>query len=477
MPTPSGHRTGSSKLWLVASLLLVVGAAAGVTLWWFLPLFNDSPQQKNEGKPSANVEVNFVKMSEQARANLGLTSAEVQPQTYWRTLQTTGVIVDRPGLTDRGITSPVDCVIAKVHAYEGDIVKPGDKLFSLRLASEYLQKAQSDYFKAISEIRILNKEVDRINKLTDSGVIPEKRIIELQQNISRQRIEADARRQELLARGFNDEQIQKIDSGEFIKTIDIYAPSLSDNQPKPPKSKQVSFVRNLENDVANLDTFLELQDLKVELGQQVKAGQLLVVLANHHFLYIKGHAFKKEASSIARAAEKNWPVAVEFLEDTKSEWAPLEQQLRIRHLSNSIDADSRTFDYFVPLTNQSRTYQKEGQEFVVWRFRPGQQVRIQVPVEKMQDVIVLPNDAVIYDGPNAYVFQQNGDFFHRIGVHVQYRDRLKTVIANDGVVLPGFFLAQNSAASLNRVLKVQSASGQAAANFHVHADGTVHANH
>ncbi|MEM9410524.1 MAG: MchE protein [Planctomycetota bacterium] len=470
------RKNGSTRTWsAIVLILLAVGTAGGY--FWFQSAGRNPINSSKNRQATANIEIDFVKMSDQARANLGLVSQEVQPQTYWRTLQTTGVIVDRPGLTDRGITSPVDCVISDIHAYEGDIVKPGDKLFSLRLASEYLQKAQSDYFKAISEIRILQKEIDRINNLADSGVIPEKRIIELNQNISRQQIEANARRQELLARGFNDDQLKQIDSGSFIKTIDIFAPSLSSHQTSKPKTRQVSYLPARQLEIPNQETFLELQNLKVELGQQVNAGRLLVVLANHHFLYIKGHAFRKEASSVARAAEKNWNVEVEFLEDAKSDWPDLEQTLQIRHLSNSIDAASRTFDYFIPLTNQSRTYQKEEQDFVVWRFRPGQQVRLHVPVEKMENVIVLPNEAVVYDGPNAYVFQQNGDFFYRIGVHVLNRDRLRTVIANDGVVLPGFFLAQNSAASLNRVLKVQSASGQSAANFHVHADGSVHANH
>jgi cobalt-zinc-cadmium efflux system membrane fusion protein len=40
----------------------------------------------------------------------------------------------------------------------------------------------------------------------------------------------------------------------------------------------------------------------------------------------------------------------------------------------------------------------------------------------------------------------------------------------------GAYIVQGSAASLNRVLKAQSSSGQQA-DVHVHADGTVHAAH
>ena len=94
----------------------------------------------------------------------------------------------------------------------------------------------------------------------------------------------------------------------------------------------------------------------------------------------------------------------------------------------------------------------------------------------MTDVIVLPSAGIVREGPEAYVFQQNGDLFNRLSVQILHEDRLNTVIANDGTITPGLYLAQGAAASLNRVLKAQAASGMRA-DVHVHADGTVHAAH
>ena len=91
-------------------------------------------------------------------------------------------------------------------------------------------------------------------------------------------------------------------------------------------------------------------------------------------------------------------------------------------------------------------------------------------------MLVLPSAAIVREGPEAYVFQQNGDLFNRIPVQVLHEDRLNIVVANDGSVTPGLYLAQSAAASLNRVLKAQAASGMRA-DVHVHADGTVHASH
>ena len=200
------------------------------------------------------------------------------------------------------------------------------------------------------------------------------------------------------------------------------------------------------------------------------------MLSNHHSLYLEGHAFKREAPYLEQAAQSNWPIQVEFAEDDSLHWPSLDQTFQIRHLANAIDVTSRTFDFFIPLTNQSRGYEKDGQTFLVWRFRPGQRVRLHVPVEELKDVIVLPSDAVVREGPEAYVFRQNGDLFNRIAVHILHEDRLNVVLANDRSLTPGVYLAQSSAASLNRVLKAQAASG-VRADVHVHADGTVHAAH
>ena len=61
-------------------------------------------------------------------------------------------------------------------------------------------------------------------------------------------------------------------------------------------------------------------------------------------------------------------------------------------------------------------------------------------------------------------------------MHVLHEDSTSVVLANDTGLRKGSYIAQNSAASLNRVLKAQLASGQPT-NIHVHADGTTHAAH
>ena len=461
----------------LGAIIFVAGLAAILILlrsYWSAWLSPGATAQKNDAAPVVPIqEAKTLKMTEQARNNLGLVSKAAKPQVYWRSIEVPGEIVDRPGFSDRGVTSPAVGVVTEVHAFPGDTVKPGDKLFTLRLFSEYLQNTQSELFRATREIQLITEQHTRLAEFVKSGGVPEVRLIDLDNQLRRQKTLIQSYQQDLLTRGLNPEQIKSVADGTFVSTIDIVAPPAIDHSKKGGDIQPVAFQSlgiNVEGPA------FEVQELNVELGQQVQAGQLLSTLANHQALFIEGHAFKREASFLAKAAENKWPIKCTFAEDDQIDWPAFDQTLEIRHLANSIDSTSRTFNFFIPLSNQSRAYEKDNQTFIVWRFRPGQRVRLQVPVEELKDVLILPSSAIVREGPEAYVFQQNGDLFNRLAVHVLHEDRLQVVVANDGSVKPGLYLAQSSAASLNRVLKAQAASG-IRADVHVHADGTVHAAH
>lgn len=459
---------------------LVVVTSCAVSLYYtyeqWLPWVTGEfvEADETEGTPQIK-EPKMLRLTPQARENLGLVSAPAKPEVYWRTIQLPGVIADQPGVSDRGVTSPAEGVITQVHAFAGDTVKPGETLFTIRLLSESLHTTQSDLFKATREIELVNEERERIKKLASEGTIAGRRIIELDQEIRRQRGLIQAYQQDLMRHGLVEEQISQIGKGEFVTSLEVTAPPVmpaaesSTNLVKP-----VVFLEPEPR--TDVEIAYEVQNLKVDLGQQVQAGQLLSMLSNHRVLYVEGHAFKREATWLEQAAQEGRAIEIEFAEDDRTSWPPIEQTFEIRHIANTIDPVSRTFNFYIPLTNQARAYKKQGEVYVVWRFRPGQRVRLRVPVERFEGVIVLPAEAVAREGPEAYVFRQNGDLFNRLPVNVLHEDRRDIVIANDGSVTPGTFLAQGSAASLNRVMKAQAASG-VKVNLHVHADGTVHEAH
>lgn len=453
---------------LVSISALLAGAAWTRDRWlpWLgvtTAIQGDDSADHEDGPPRANPRM--LELSPQARANMKLVARPAKLSTYWRSIIVPGEIVDRPGVSDRGVTSPAEGIVSEIHAFPGDMVKPGEKLFTLRLVSEYIHDTQSDLFKVTREIELETEKRQRLVQIGE-GVIPQVRIIEVDQQLRRLQAALTTHRQDLLARGLTPEQIAGVERGTFVTSVDVFAPAAG------PTNRRMA--TPLTADAAN--ALLEVQELKVDLGTQVQAGQLLGVLSDHRVLSIAGHAFKREAPAIEQAAREQWPVRVEFAEDDSDAWPQMEQTFAVHHLANSIDPASRTFDFFVPIANQSRSYSTNGQTFVVWRFRPGQRVRIHVPVERLDDVIVLPAAAVVRDGPDAWVFRQKVGRFERLPVRIVYEDRLDVVLANDGSVKPGWLVAQGSAATLNRVLEAQSESGTPV-GMHVHADGSIHQSH
>jgi hypothetical protein len=122
---------------------------------------------------------------------------------------------------------------------------------------------------------------------------------------------------------------------------------------------------------------------------------------------------------------------------------------------------SRTLPFYVRLPNQLTrdVPSPNGLRFIEWKYRPGQRLQLRVPVEEWQQQIVFPVDAIAQEGAEAFVFQQNGNHFDRVPVHVIYRDQAYAVIKNDGSVFPGDIVAQRGAHQLQMALKNKSGGG------------------
>jgi cobalt-zinc-cadmium efflux system membrane fusion protein len=412
-----------------------------------------------------------VRISAEARKNLGVFSKPLQISTYFRKIEVPGVINDRPGISDRGVVAPVTGIVTKIHAYPGNTVAPNAPLFALRLVSESLHTSQLELFKATKEIEISRSQQKRLEGLAKDGGIAGSRLIEIENQVKRMDVNVLAYRQDLKARGLSAEQIEAAANGDFVAEITVTAPG-----EQALKVAEVALASAIEGEPARLPFSFDLQTLKVELGQQIEAGQLLCTLADHRALLIEGQGFKKDMPLIQRTAKEQLPINVGFEVEEGNNWPALPKELQISHVANLIDTETRTFRFYLPLDNQWQAYSQAGQERLIWRFRPGDRVNLSIAVEKIENVFVLPQAALVREGPEAFVFRQNGDLFDRVSVHVLHEDSTSVVIANDGAPRKGSFVAQNAAASLNRVLKAQLASG-IPTNIHVHADGTTHAAH
>ncbi|MGE3777934.1 MAG: MchE protein, partial [Pirellulaceae bacterium] len=110
-----------------------------------------------------------VRISREARQNMGLVAKSLQLTQYSRKIEVPGVITGRPGVSDRGVVAPVTGIITHIHAYPGNTVAPNAPLFSLRLVSESLHTSQLELFKATKEIEIARQQKQRLDGLAAAG--------------------------------------------------------------------------------------------------------------------------------------------------------------------------------------------------------------------------------------------------------------------------------------------------------------------
>lgn len=398
-----------------------------------------------------------VKLSPQAQANLGLDKDGavdvLAPQEYWRKLAIPGVVVDRPGESDRGVTSRVAGIVTDIKARPGDTVKAGQPLFTIQLVSEFLQATQTDLVRTAKDLAAATARRDQTAKLVAAGTKAGIELIDEEATVKRFTTQVQGYRRQLLVFGLTPDQVGRVEKGEVVTEVTVAAPAGPRPGAGPAPASEVAAA-------AAAEPLYEVQELKVELGVQVQAGQTLCLLANHQRLFVEGRAFKSEAKALARVAGRTVGVGADFADEAGGDWPPV-GPLVVHHLSNQVDPQTRTFAFYLPLENQADTFTRGGKTYFVWRFRPGQRVRLKVPVEKLGDeVFVLPAGAVVREGPEAFVFVQSGDVFKRKPVRVLYEDRAEVVLADDGSVSAGEFVVRTpAAAALNRALKAAAGGG------------------
>ena len=422
--------------------------------------------------------LNHVVLTEQARRNLALELGEVKLQDYWRTVSIPGVVAEEPGHCERRISTTVNGIVLKVHALQGQTVKPGDPLFDIQPTSDLLTNAQASLLKTLQEIELVDAALKRLTPQLATGTLPKNLLIEKQAEKDRLESSRLIQMQELRVRGLGPDQIQKIIATRtLIRQFTVRVPqgdvaTEKDEQNKAPDTAQgrVDVTRLLPVSVKvgpstphlkehNHDSLYSVESLNVSLGKLVQPGEELCQLASHTVLLIEGQAFERESALVTRALEQSWPISVIF--ETGETQTLMRSDLKILYVDNSIDEVHRTLKFYVPLANEvvRDNPGANGLMYRTWRFKPGQKVRLLLPVEHLTERIVLPADALVKEGPDAYVFRQNGSLMEEVPVTVEHLDPREVVLKNDGSLFEGDEVARNQAYQLHLALKKAEGGG------------------
>ena len=456
--THSTPIASSSIRWFIIGGVLLAGLLAVVFQASWLPATQQwlanwklTGAQNGAGEPghadhaghAEHGNANSVELSPQARKNIGLTDDRIQPiklQPFTRSIIVPAMVVERPGRSIVEVTAPLTGIVTRIYPIEGEALEAGKKMFDIRLTHEELVQSQAELLAAASELEIIDREIARLEKLSEDGAIPGKRLLEQKYEREKKEVVIRSKRQALLLHGLSDAQVTAIlTKRELFKDFTVSVPNVTEDGSQTPEG-----------------TVFQVQSIKVAQGQQIEAGAPLAILADHAELYIEGEAFERDVAEINRVAEKQEPVTA--ILETEGAQSEVLHNLHILYLASKVDPAKRTLDFYVTLPNEPERDSRleNGRRFFAWKYRPGQRVQLEIPVETLPNRIVLPIDAIAQDATETYVFTPNGNQWERRSVHVEYRDQRQAVIANDGALFPGDRVALTGAQQLQIAVKNKS---------------------
>jgi membrane fusion protein, heavy metal efflux system len=415
---------------------------------------------------AGHAENTSLELTSQSLKNLGLTAQYLRPielSNFYRTVTVPAIVVAKPGRTDIQVSSPMVGIVQHVHAVSGEAVVPGDMLFEVRLTYEDLVDTQTQLLKNLADVAVEQREITRLEEVTRSGAVASKVLLERQYALQKLQSSISAQRAALKLHGLSEEQIDTIIREQrLLRDLTIVAPEI-DNHTHEDNNLRLSDRRILpasfqpRNKPAAMPeaTPLIVERLSASKGQGVRSGEILCTLSDYSSLYIEGKAFEQDAPAIGEIAANGWPIEANIPGVAGQENLA---ELKLAFVANAVDTQSRTLSFFINLPNRMLRDEKtpEGQRFVTWKYRVGQRLEVRVPVEFWEQQIVLPVDAAVKEGADWFVFQQNGDHFDRVAVHVKYRDQRYVVIESDGAINPGDVIALRSAHQMQMAIKNKS---------------------
>ena len=457
---PLGVRGAALGLVLIAGLLTATGCDR-------VP--NPPAAAGDEHQHEAHHDEDILELSQQARATIGLETAPIQLQTYTETITVPGKVVQRPGRSQQKVPAPLTGLVTSIFRTPGEIVVPGEPLFELHLMHEELVEAQGEYLRLVEERKVAQAEMTRLQGVAREGIVAGRKLLDRQYQLQKIQAQLNAHRERLLLHGLNLQHLDYIAAEhKLVHGVKVFAPGKLGEHTHPEGVDQPTVPRAEADEASELR--LEIQQLLVERGQHVQAGDPLCVLVDYSKLFIEGQAFQPDVPYLLNVISQGRTISATI--GFGGDGQQFVSGLRLEYVDNTVDHESRLHAFFVQLPNQqlSRPASDPASRFVQWKFRPGQRVKLQIPVRQWDDRIVLPTSAVAQDGLEAYVFLQNGSRFERRAVRIEVRDSRQQlfVIANDGSLYPGDVIAMNNADLLNLEIKNRGSAGADPHHGHAH---------
>lgn len=438
---------------------LLTGFLARPIIW---PMGTEAAIEENDAHEAHDHGDNVIEFPEAQLASLDLKTGKFEKRDYFKKISIPAEFVERLPDGRNEVAAPISGQVTEVLVAPGQAVKPREPLLRLKVTDEQISEAQVQLLSIISEIESKQAMLKRNQRLVEKNVVPRKTVIAAELELNNLLAQKQGLEQELILRGLSRKQLkQLLLNKKLVTSFTVLAPELT----------HVS-----ENSDLNIFT---VEALEASKGKSIARGAALCVLTHHAKLFLKCQAFDSDVSKISSAQSKQWQFNAQVGD---GEDLVVHEGVRLHSIDNHVDGDSQTFSVYAEIENEvvGKSYDSDQRPFVEWRFKSGQRAHLECPIEKWENQIVVPIEAVVFEGPMTYVFKKldhthataNGEElqgFEKQPVKVLYTDRQHAVLETQLSLDLYENYALDRAFQLNLALK--QASGGGGGHGHSHGPG------
>lgn len=313
--------------------------------------------EQNELPPSlqtAETGLQLIRLSNKEQEELKIETVEVSSKFINYPVTAPGVVFPAPKNTSI-ISCPIDGQVSSIAKNEGSWVKKGEVLFRIQslefgsLVSEFLQTHAEEHFQT--------NRLKRLKQLVEENISSANELERATSEYDRAIASSRASYSKLKAVGVSDSEIQAFVEAERINPIlKIVAP---------------------------IDGVIERNF--VELGQSVNALENLSRVLDTREVLIRGYLSPDDA----RLINVNDSVTISKRENTQAITRAV-----ITSINPGLDENSRSVVTNIIVKTENG-----------WP-KPGENVRLDIVTSSKKEIIVIPAEAITYDGNQAIVFVQ-----------------------------------------------------------------------
>lgn len=317
--------------------------------------------------------VEAVELSEEDQELLHIETVRVEPQRVTFDIPGPGLVEASPeGLAL--VSTPVSGIVTNIHAHEGERVEEGEPLVTLE--SLAFADIYADYLEAHAERNWLEIEEARVRELVEGEIRARRDLERIRADRMRVHAREQAARSRLRALGITDEKLQQWE-----------------NQP--------SEERALFTLYAPMDGQIDRHE--IDLGEAVRADQLLLDIVDPTRILVRGMLDPGVRPYLQEGGE----VLIRPLETEQRPGAP-EISGVIETVQPALDSENRSLVVNARLRTDG-----------IWPVI-GQRIRFVARVSPEEDRVLLPSNAIQYDGSTATVYVKRSESrFERRSVTIE----------------------------------------------------------